>query len=180
MTTPFLGEIRAFAGNFAPIGWGLCDGSVLSISENEALFLLIGTTYGGDGVSTFALPDLRGRVGMSQGQGPGLTNRVLGESLGNEQVTLLSTQMPAHGHAYYASTSDAVATDPTSNVVATAVAAGGNPQLLYSNSGSQGLPAVLDPHSVSASGNGLPHENMMPTLTMSYIIALSGIFPSQS
>ena len=98
MSQPYVGEIRMFAGNFAPLGWALCDGSVLSISENETLFMLIGTTYGGDGASTFALPDLRGRSPLHQGQGGGLSNRVLGEMMGQEQVALQASQMPQHSH----------------------------------------------------------------------------------
>jgi microcystin-dependent protein len=180
MSTPFVGEIRPFAGNFAPVGWHFCDGSQQSISEYETLFSLIGTTYGGNGTTTFGLPDLRGRVGMSQGQGLGLTDRVLGQIFGTENVTLLQTQMPAHSHPYYASSADATANLPTGNVVAAAVPAGGNPQLFYSAFGSEGVATALDPHSIQSSGAGIPHENMMPTLALSYIIALYGIYPSQS
>jgi len=180
MSTPFVGEIRPFAGNFAPVGWHFCDGSLQSISEYETLFALIGTTYGGNGTTTFGLPDLRGRVGMSQGQGSGLTSRVLGQLFGAENVTLLQAEMPAHSHPYYASSADATANLPTGNVVATAVPAGGNPQLFYSAFDSEGVATVLDAHSVGISGAGVPHENMMPTVALSYIIALYGIYPSQS
>lgn len=167
MSTPYVGEIRMFAGNFAPVGWALCDGSLISIAENDVLFNLIGTTFGGDGQVTFGLPDLRGRVPVHIGPG-----YVIGQLAGTETVTLLSQQMPSHTHTLYAGTNGARATSPANNVFA-----GGGPELYASTraplSGTLGAPTT-------AFGNSLPHENMAPFLTISFIISLFGIFPSQA
>jgi microcystin-dependent protein len=165
MAQPYVGEIRMFAGNFAPDGWMLCDGSLLPISEYETLFQLIGTTYGGDGQLTFALPDLRSRAPVHFGNGI-----VLGETGGVEQVTLTTQQIPGHRHAHSASASIASTT--------------GNPKGLTANAGTtliygDGTPSVaLNPAAVTSVGGSQPHDNMAPFLAVNYIISLFGIFPS--
>lgn len=170
MSNPYVGEIRLFAGNFAPNGWALCQGQLVSIAENETLYSLIGTTYGGDGQSTFALPDLRGRVPVHQGQAPGLSLRTMGQAGGAESVTLQPDQTPAHTHVLHASSAPASAGAPTGNVLAATTAAsyGPGPATTAMAAG-----AIASPWS-----NPQPHENMAPTLTVSYIISLYGIYPS--
>lgn len=171
MSNPFVGEIRLFAGNFAPAGWMFCQGQLLPIAENEVLFVLIGTTYGGDGQSTFALPDLRGRVPLHQGQGPGLSPRTLGEVGGTESVTLTPGQLPVHTHALHASPAAASGTAPGGALLAaTSVAS------YDSAAGSTAMAAVA----VGPAGGSLPHENMAPTLAVNYIISLFGVFPQQT
>ncbi|RUL63398.1 phage tail protein [Dyella dinghuensis] len=174
MSTPFVGEIRLFSFTFAPVGWQLCDGSLLSISSNEVLYTLLGTTYGGDGVSTFAVPDLRGRVPVHQGTGNGLTPRVIGQIAGTESVTILNAQMPAHTHPFIAATSIATLNAPA----ATAELGGLGADTMYSATSAA---TIVSPASATVSqiGGNLPHDNLMPTLTASFCIALSGIFPSQ-
>ncbi|OGA81067.1 MAG: phage tail protein [Burkholderiales bacterium RIFCSPHIGHO2_01_FULL_63_240] len=174
MPTPFVGEIRLFAGNFAPSGWALCDGSMLSIAENETLFNLIGTTYGGDGQSTFALPDLRGRVPIHHGQGPGLSNRVIGEAGGVEQVTLTAAQMPAHAHAMRASSA---AASGNAGVAGSLLATPASTRLYGTTPGGAG--SSMSPAALSASGGSQAHENRAPSLGLSCIISLFGVFPSQ-
>lgn len=177
MSNPYLGEIRPFAGNFAPRSWSFCNGALLSIAQNNALFALLGTTYGGDGITTFALPDLRGRVALSQGQGPGLTNRVLGEESGVETVTITNATMPSHMHGVIATATAAEAVPPTGMVPA----APANNALFYlpPNVGTQ-QDAPLAADTCQLSGGSQPHENIMPILAINYIIALEGIFPSQN
>ncbi len=162
MSSPFTGEIRMFAGNFAPLGWAFCDGSLLSIADNDVLFTLIGTTYGGDGITTFALPDLRGRAMVGAGQGPGLANYVEGQVGGAETVTLSVGQIPAHGIAIAAA---ATGTRPSA---ALGLAPGGSYAPIASAN------AALAPV-----GSSQPHENLAPFLTVSFIIALFGVFPPQ-
>jgi len=179
--TPALGEIRAFAGNFAPSGFALCSGQLLQISANNALFALIGTTYGGDGVSTFALPDLRGRVLLSQGQGPGLSSRLLGQVSGTETVTLTTPQIPTHSHTVNVAGTAGNQSIPTNNLIANPVNAtttADNMLLYLPATNSTKTVLALDPTTVGNSGGSLPHENRMPIVTISYIIALQGIFPS--
>lgn len=165
MATPYVGEIRMFAGNFAPAGWMFCEGQLLPISENETLFNLIGTTYGGDGQSTFALPDLRGRIPIHQGNG-----FILAETGGAEETTLTVNQIPAHSHAMVASTALGTTGDATSNVTAQSSAIA-----LY-----RGQPpnAALAPQAVAATGGSQPHTNFQPYLCVSFIISLFGVFPS--
>lgn len=171
MAQPYVGEIRLFGGNFAPAGWMSCSGQLLPISENETLFQLIGTTYGGDGQTTFALPDLRGRVPIHQGTGPGLSNRVLAESGGSETVTLTPPQYPAHGHGLLASNLAASgAAGPTGVWAATATPLYGD---TVAPTVDMAANAVTD-----SDGGSQPHENMAPYLAMTYIISLFGIFPS--
>lgn len=171
MSDPYVGEIRVFAGNFAPSGWALCDGSALQISGNETLFDLIGTTYGGDGVSTFNLPDLRGRVPLGAGSASGLSTRALGEKGGAEAVTVLQTQLPAHTHLFAASGA-ATTSSPAGNLYAAASVAG------FAAPG--GSTVSLAPQTLDPAGGSQPHENMSPFLGLTFMIALVGIFPSQS
>lgn len=171
MAQPYIGEIRMFGGNFAPAGWMFCEGQLLPIAENDALFTLIGTTYGGDGQSTFGLPDLRGRIPIHQGTGQGLSTRVVGETLGTEWVTLSKSQMPVHQHPLAAS-GQATLGDP-----------GGR---LLGNTGAQALYVDTDPGLTMSSdalvprGGSQPHPNLMPFQCVSFIISLFGIFPTQS
>jgi len=180
MSTPFLGQISIFAGNFAPRGWTMCAGQLLSIAQNAALFSLLGTYYGGDGRTTFALPDLRGRIPLHQGQGPGLTNRVIGEQSGSENVTLISAQMPFHNHALNASNQPANKIDVTATALPGTLS---SPDFFYTvNDGSTPAPTseTMAGAACGIDGGSQPHANMMPTLTITYIIALQGIFPSRN
>jgi microcystin-dependent protein len=170
-----IGEIRMFAGNFAPRGWALCNGQLLSIAQNTALFSILGTTYGGDGRTTFALPDLRGRVPISAGQGPGLSDKRLGQQGGQETVTLTANEMPAHTHTatINADTSVAISDQPRNLIPARNAAA--TPQYGDKITGKLNDKTV----SVENAGGNQPHENMPPYTTVNYIIALQGIFPSR-
>ncbi len=169
MSSPFIGEIRIFAGNFAPVGWAFCDGSLIPISENDALFNLIGTTYGGDGQNTFALPDLRGRLPVHVG--PGFA---LGQSGGVENVTLTTNQIPQHAHTFLASANGASTTSPGGAVPAAAAASVITPY------GTDAPAAVLGPSSISVEGGSQPHDNFQPYLCVNFILSLFGIFPSQN
>ena len=179
MATPFLGEIRMFGGNFAPSGWTLCNGALLSISQNTALFALLGTTYGGDGVQTFALPNLQCRSPVGQGSGLGLTPRVIGEVGGEEQVTITTTTMPGHNHTFNASTVTANAV-----TIGNAVLPGAPPSpghLYIANTGSPPPKfGNLNAQSIGISSGGVPHNNIMPTLCVTFIIALQGVFPTRN
>lgn len=181
MSNAFIGDIRLFGGTYAPLGWVFCDGRLLSISEYSTLFSLIGTTYGGDGVSTFAAPDLRGRVPVSQGQGPGLSDYVVGEMAGAEQVTLNASQIPAHQHALNATTAAGSVTAPDSSVMlATPVEPTATPTL-YVVPGSSGVnPSPMDAASIGMTGGGQAHANMMPTQAINYIMAVEGVYPSRN
>ena len=184
----FLGEIRIFAGNYAPAGWALCNGSLLSISNESALFALLGTTYGGDGVTTFAVPDLRRRINLNQGQLQGGQNYTLGESAGTAQVTLLQSNIPAHTHSIIASNSVATTGDPTNNFLAQTNGDNSTIQPPYPDvklyttlplpSGPSTPNVLLDPGALSMTGGTQPHDNMMPYVCINFIIALTGIFPS--
>ncbi|HEX8191157.1 MAG TPA: tail fiber protein [Pyrinomonadaceae bacterium] len=167
MPEPYVGEIRMFGGNFPPNGWMFCEGALLPISENEVLFNLIGTAYGGDGQSTFALPDLRGRVPMHQGTFAG-QNFVLGENGGVESVTLTTQQIPVHNHALIGSNTPAVTQLPGGNIPAQSTG------LVYTSSSSQ---INMYNQSISPVGGSQPHENMQPYLCISFIISLFGIYP---
>jgi microcystin-dependent protein len=171
MSQPFIGEIRIFAGNFAPTGWALCDGQLIPISENDTLFNLIGTTYGGDGQETFALPDLRGRLPLHQGTGSSGTSYVIGESGGVEDVTLTTNQIPSHTHPLVATTAVGAAASPLNSVPA----ASGSSNVY--RPGPAGTP--LAAQAVSASGGSQPHTNLQPYLCVDFIISLFGIFPTQ-
>ena len=165
MAQPYVGEIRMFAGNFAPAGWMFCEGQLLPISENETLFQLIGTTYGGDGQSTFALPDLRGRLPIHQGNG-----FILAETGGAEQVTLTVSQIPAHSHSMLATSSIASDTAPAGNVPSQTSTF----DFYQTTPGSQ----AMAPGSVASTGGSQPHTNFQPYLCVDFIISLFGIFPS--
>lgn len=175
MASPFIGEIRIVGFNFAPIGWAMCQGQLLSIAQNDALFALIGTTYGGDGQTTFALPDFRGRLGVHQGQRSGGSNFVMGEVAGVESVTLTTNQIPAHSHLAGAESTGGNQTSPTAGVYSN-YATGGKKDKLYSPSANAtGSPTELGP-----AGGNQPHDNLMPYLAINYVIALEGIFPSRN
>jgi microcystin-dependent protein len=167
---PFIGEIRLFAGTYAPRGWAHCHGQLLPIQQYQAVFSILGTTYGGDGRQSFALPDLRGRVPIHQGQGPGLTPRDLGESAGAEAVALLPAELPPHQHRLGVTRALATTTSPAGALVAEAEA-----DITQTAAGGAGAAGGL----VSPTGQGLPHENRPPTLVLNYIIALQGVFPSR-
>lgn len=169
MATPYVGEIRLFAGTYAPVGWLLCDGQVLSIAAYEVLFTLLGTTYGGDGQQTFALPDMRGRVPLHQGNRQG-ASYPLGAAGGTEQVTLTPAELPVHTHDFLASGNPANSPNPGQNVLA---------QTATTTPYYNGTPAVpLAPASVSSTGGGSAHDNLQPFCCINYIIATDGIYPS--
>lgn len=172
MSQPFIGEIRMFGGNFAPSGWMFCDGQLLPISENDALFTLIGTTYGGDGQETFALPNLQSRVPMHAGTGPDGATYQLAEQAGVESVSLTVQQTPAHTHALVASNTTAASQIPGGNV-----AAQGAASFIYTSSDS---PILISPQSISPTGGSQPHENLQPYLCINFIISLFGVFPQQT
>jgi microcystin-dependent protein len=176
MSEPYLGEIIMFGGNFAPRGWALCNGQLLSIAQNSALFSILGTTYGGDGQTTFALPDLRGRAPLNWGQGPGLTPKAIGESSGSETVTLLQTQMPAHNHPVMANNQDGNSTGATGNLWATSVDSNSQQVSAYGTVAN----TTMSPQAIGVAGGNQPHQNMQPYLCVSFIIALEGIYPSRS
>ncbi len=178
MSTQYVGEIRmfAFGTRGAPNGWQLCDGSLLPISEYDTLFALIGTTYGGDGQTTFAVPNLRGRLPIHQGTGPGLSTYVLGQTAGTETVTVLANQMPAHTHTMVLTTATATDSGPSNTVVPSAIVG----DTLYTNTTVGLTPTAMSASSISQAGGSQPHDNTMPTLTVSFCIATLGIFPSQA
>lgn len=175
MTDPFLAEIRIFGGNFAPRGWALCNGQLMSISQNTALFALLGTTYGGDGRVTFGLPNLQGAAPMQQGQGAGLSPRYLGEIGGTSTVTLINQEMAAHTHAAMAYDAGGDANLPTNNTWAQS-RLGRDTEALYSVAAPNML---MNPQTVLPTGGSQPHNNMPPYLTVTFIIALEGIFPQR-
>lgn len=176
MTDPFIGEITLFAGNYAPRGWAFCQGQLLSIAQNTALFSILGTTYGGDGQTTFALPDLRGRAPIGPGQGPGLPPYYLGELGGEPTHTLIYPEMPAHSHAAQASgvAAGGTSASPGGGTWASSTAR----DSLYSNAAPDS-PMAAGNITVGAAGNSQPHNNMPPYLGVNYIIALEGIYPSR-
>ncbi|PTA48518.1 phage tail protein [Shewanella morhuae] len=176
MSEAFVGEIRIFGGSYAPVNWRICDGSFLSISNEQVLFALIGTTYGGDGVNTFALPDLRSRVPVGQGQGPGLTAHTIGQSFGTESVTLTAAQLPEHNHIFTATKANATTELPTNALFA----AQSDGDQIYVEANGTNQPAMLAPTSVTSTGSNVAHNNIMPSLGVNYIICLNGIFPSRN
>lgn len=175
MSEPFIAEIRIFAGNFAPRSWAFCNGQLLPVAQNTALFSLIGTTYGGDGRTTTALPDMQGRAPMHPGRGPGLTARRLGQRLGTETVTISEAQMPSHNHSFNADGSTggplgggANASDPVNNYLGASVK--------YSASSTN----HVNMHDTSNTGGSQSHNNLQPLIAINYIIALQGLYPSRS
>lgn len=172
MADPFVAEIRIFPFNFAPRGWAWCDGQLMPLSQNTALFSLLGTTYGGNGRSNFALPDLQGRAPMHPGQGPGLSLHDLGETGGSETVTLLESEIPAHQHAFTVSQADGISASPGDQLLATGIGIG-----MYA------APSNLKPLAAEAlapAGGDQPHNNMQPYLTFYFCIALQGVFPPRT
>lgn len=169
---PFIGEIIMFGGNFAPLGWAFCNGQLLPIAQNSALFSILGTIYGGDGVTTFALPDLRGRVSIHPGHGPGLSAYHLGEKGGTETVTLTVNQIPSHNHMVMANAGVGTSPDPAGNFLANTGA--------FDNEYSAGPATItMNGSMLSHSGGSQSHTNVQPFLCVNYIIALEGIFPSR-
>ena len=176
MSNPFLAEIRIFTGNFAPVGWAFCNGQVLPITQNTALFSLLGTTFGGDGKSNFALPNLQGAAPVSWGQGPGLSPRDLGESGGESLVTLLQAEVPSHTHSLQASPRAADLGNPgPQNSLARSA-----PGQVYKTSAGAATPQPLAPGVLGTSGGNIPHDNMQPYLGLNFCIALQGVFPARS
>ena len=171
MSEPFVGEIRMFAGNFAPRGWAFCDGQLLAVSQNDALFSLFGTIYGGDGRTTFGLPDLRSKIPLHQGTGPGLSPRRLGSKTGVEKVTLTTNQLASHTHDMNGNSAAATGTAPAGKVVATT-----SPLRLYKQVDQN---ASLASSSIANAGGSQAHTNLMPTLCVHFIVALFGIYPSR-
>ena len=175
---PYIGEIKMFAGTFAPSGWQLCNGQLLSISQNTALFSLLGTTYGGNGTTTFALPDLRGRAPIHQGQGNGLSNYVLGEVIGTENVTLSQQQMPVHTHNVRAVSAPADQAVPT-NFYPSAIIdpTTGSSTNSYSDATAD---VSMNPGTITPAGGSLPVNIIQPILAVNFIIALTGVYPSRN
>jgi microcystin-dependent protein len=178
---PFIAEIRPFPFNFAPSGWAFCQGQILPISQFTALFSILGTTYGGNGTSNFALPNLQGSVPIGQGQGVGLSLFILGEPGGVENVTLLSNQLAPHRHSLPASASSATVTTPAANVVpAEGHGSGRGGSFTVNTYTTQAPSTTLAPGAVTPTGGGQPHNNMQPSLVMNWCIAMQGIFPSRN
>jgi microcystin-dependent protein len=176
MTQPFLGQIQPLAFNFAPKNWAQCDGQLLSIAQNTALFSLLGTNFGGNGTTTFALPDLRGRVPLHFGSLAG-TNYVIGENGGEESVALTMTELPAHSHAFMGSSADSTARNPVAGVALAKVTGSGTPNSFY---GPLTTPQPLNPAAVGSYGQSGAHSNMQPYLAVNWCICTSGIFPSRN
>jgi microcystin-dependent protein len=174
MSSPFVAEIRIFPGNFAPKGWAFCNGQILPISQNTALFSLLGTTYGGNGQSTFALPDLQGRVPMHPGQGPGLSLHDLGEEGGEKFVTLLQSEMPAHNHNAQGSNTNSNQQAVTANFHA------GSTQNKRYAPAATAPDTTMNPFIIAPTGSSFPHNNMSPYLTLNFCIALQGVFPPRT
>lgn len=179
MTQPYLGEIRPFACNFTPRGWAFCAGQLLPITQNTALFALLGTFYGGNGTSNFALPDLRGRTPLGMGQGAGLTNRVIGAAGGEENVTVTLAEMPVHNHGFFGTAAAADSPRPVNgSLYARSTGSDGNIGQSYYGSAQQ--MTSINPTTVSPYGGGQPHTNLQPYLVINWCIALQGIFPSRN
>ncbi len=171
MSEPFLGEIKMFAGNFAPRAWAFCDGQLLDTGQNEALFSLFGTTYGGDGLTTFGLPDLRGRIPVHAGRGPSLSPRALGGKFGGENIILTENQMAAHTHSFQASNAPATSDSPQNRLL-------GKQQFSVFNDKSANTNLGLE--SIAVAGGSHSHTNMMPSLCVNFIVALVGTYPSRT
>src|SRR6476646_10078736 len=172
MANPFIGEVKMVSFNFPPKGWAFCDGQLLAIAQNQALFSILGTTYGGNGQTNFALPDLRGRAPMHFGQGPGLSSRPLGERSGSEGVALAQTEMPLHNHIASGSDATGTTTGPANGVWA----ASARSDAQY---GARGT-VSMNPAALGATGSNQPHTNMQPYLALRFIIALQGVYPSRN
>jgi microcystin-dependent protein len=178
MSAPFVAEITMYPFNFAPKGWAFCAGQLLPISQNTALFSLLGTNYGGDGKSTFGLPNIQGSACVGQGQGPGLSPYFVGESTGVQQVTLLQTEMPSHGHSFTAQTAQGTMQTASNNQLAQAQS--GSKSASFTGNYLTTTPANNSmPQATSISGSSFPHNNMQPYLTLNFCIALQGVFPAR-
>jgi microcystin-dependent protein len=171
---PFVAEIRIFPFNFAPTGWAFCDGQILPLSQNTALFSLLGTTYGGDGKSNFALPNMQGNAPMHPGQGPGLSLHDLGETGGSETVSLLESEIPNHSHGFTASSQDGLDSHPVNNYPAQGIGIN-----LYQPAGTPSIVSMND-SAIAPAGGDQPHNNMQPYLTLNFCIALQGVFPPRT
>jgi microcystin-dependent protein len=181
MATPFVGQVTLFGCNFAPRGWAMCQGQILPISQNTALFSLIGTFYGGNGTTTFALPDLRGRVPISQGEGPGLSTYVIGEEGGQETVTLTQATTPPHTHSLPAFANAATTNSPEGALTAEGKAVAGRGGVAINSYATPSAPVPFAPSQLSTvPGGNLPHNNLQPFLTSNWCIALQGVFPARS
>jgi len=179
MAEPYIGEIRCFGFNFAPVGWARCDGQLVSIASNNALFVILGTTYGGDGQTTFALPNLQGRIPMHWGNGPGGFSTVIGELQGSESVTLNTNEMPAHAHTINAATAASGGIVVRTNVPGpTALIGPSDPDGVYNKTPTVNAP--FSPKAISTAGSSLPHENRQPFLVLNFCIALEGLFPARN
>lgn len=175
MADSFIAEIRIFGCNFAPKNWAQCNGQLLSIAQNTALFSLLGTTYGGNGTQTFGLPNLQGRAALSQGQGPGLSPYQLGQTGGQSTVTLIASQMPAHTHSFAASASNGNSSSPSGNLLA--VPSADRDVEVYTNNNT---PVQMSTTMLAATGGSQPHNNMMPYLAINFCICMFGIYPSRN
>lgn len=180
MSDPFIGEIRMFAGNFAPNGWAFCNGQLLPISQNAALFSILGTTYGGNGVNTFALPNLQGQIPMHWGQAPSGTQYQLGQTNGSESVTLITSQIPAHNHGVSANAGAGAASPAGAVPAALAWPRGQSGNLPNAFAAAPDGNTTMNPQMIQNAGGSQPHSNMQPSLCVSFIIALNGIYPSRS
>ena len=174
MSNPFVAEIRIFTGNFAPKGWAFCDGQILTISQNTALFSLLGTMYGGNGQTTFALPDLQGRAPLHQGQGNGLSQYSIGQQSGTETVTLLISEMPGHNHQEMGSNTNSTQQSPIGNF------SSGSTQNKRYAAAANNPDTQMNPFILGVNGGGLPHNNMPPYLILNFIIALQGVYPPRT
>ena len=179
MTEPYIGEIRMFGGNFAPRGWAMCDGQLLSIAENDVLYTLLGTTYGGDGQNTFGVPDLRGRTPSHQGTKNGQTY-VIGQPGGTESVTLTTAQLPAHTHPFLAASTAGAVGVPTTATMISDQGPAGTTIFGYTPFNASNAQVTLTAASTTPTGGNQPHDNMQPYVGINFIIALNGIFPSQN
>jgi len=178
MDPSFVGSIFMTGANFAPYGWQLCQGQLISIAENDVLYTLLGTTYGGDGVQTFGLPDLRGRAAINQGTGPGLSTYVMGQKSGSETVTMTTNTMPAHSHLINVSSANGTVQTPANNTYLAAPISAANVNV-YSTAAASAT-SQLNPASVGATGGNVPFSILQPVLAVNYIIALFGVYPSQN
>jgi microcystin-dependent protein len=179
MSNPFLGQIQPFGFNFAPRGWAMCNGQLLSIAQNTALFSLLGTYYGGNGQSNFALPDLQSRVPMKYGTAPTGDNYVQGEQAGEESITLLQTEMPAHNHTFFGTTDAANSKKPVAGAALAQTTSTVSPGDSFYSSNAAGV-TVINPGSLSVYGSGQPHTNLQPYLTINWCIAMQGIYPARN
>ena len=179
MAEPFIGQIILFAGNFAIRGYAMCNGQLLSIAQNTALFSILGTTYGGNGQTTFALPNLMGRVPIHFGQGAGLSNYSLGQQAGNENTTLLQSNMPAHSHPVLTNSSNGNVNAPENNFIAVPVLSGGTPTAVNGYRSTQDG-TLMNPQTIGITGGSQPFPILQPYLALNYLIALEGIFPSRN